>query len=60
MTFEQIKTLPAAKVAKALAEHNKWRRSEGKYGKPYSGMPYSAQAVGAIIDRAVKILKEVK
>jgi hypothetical protein len=60
MTLEQIKTMPAAKVAKALAEHNKWRRGEGEYNKPYSGMPYSAQAVGAMIDRAVEILKEVK
>jgi hypothetical protein len=60
MTLEEIKTKPAAKVAKALAEHNKWRRGEGKYEKIYAGMPYSAQAVGALIDRAVELLKEGK
>lgn len=42
MTPEQIKTMSAAKVAKALAEHNKWRRSEGKYAGITAGMPYSA------------------
>lgn len=60
MTLEQIKAMSAAEVAKHLVEHNKWRRGEGKYDKPYSGMPYSAQAVGAIIDRAVEVLKGVK
>jgi hypothetical protein len=60
MTPEEIKTMSAAKVAKHLVEHNKWRRGEGKYEKIYSGMPYSAQVVGALIDRAVEILKEVK
>lgn len=60
MTPEEIKTMSATDVAKHLAEHNKWRRGEGEYDKPYSGMPYSAQAVGAIIDRAVEILKGVK
>jgi hypothetical protein len=60
MTPEQIKTMSAAKVAKHLAEHNKWRRGEGKYEKIYSGMPYSAQVVGALIDRAVELLKEAR
>lgn len=60
MTPEQIKAMSAAKVAKALEEHNKWRRSEGKYAGITAGMPYSAQAVGALIDRAVELLKEVK
>lgn len=58
MTPEEIRTMSAAKVAKALAEHNRWRRSEGKYVGITAGMPYSAQAVGALIDRAVEILKE--
>lgn len=57
MTLEEIKAMSAVEVAKHLAEHNKWRRGEGVYEKIYSGMPYSAQAVGAIIDRAVEILK---
>jgi hypothetical protein len=60
MTLEEIKAMSAADVAKALAEHNRWRRGEGEYEKIYSGMPYSAQAVGALIDRAVEILKGVK
>jgi hypothetical protein len=59
MTLEEIKAMPAAVVAEHLVEHNKWRRGEGKYEKIYSGMPYSAQVVGALIDRAVEILKSV-
>lgn len=58
MTLEQIKKMSAAKVAKHLAEHNKWRRGEGNYEKIYSSMPFSAQAVGALIDRAVELLTE--
>lgn len=60
MTPEQIKAMSAAEIAESLTEHNKWRRGEGEYDKPYSGMPYSAQAVGAIIDRAVELLNEQK
>jgi hypothetical protein len=58
MKDEEIKTMSAARVAKALAEHNKWRRGEGKYSKACSLSPHEPHELGAIIDRAVELLKE--
>lgn len=60
MTIDEIKTMSAAKVAKHLAEHNKWRRAKGRYSKACSRSPHEPHELGAIIDRAVEILKEVK
>lgn len=62
MTPEQIKTMSAADVATHLAEHQKYRRGEPPYdyGITSHRQPFSAKELGAIIDRAVEILKEVK
>lgn len=62
MTPEQIKAMSAAEVAEALVEYNKWRRGDSpyKYGMDPRRMPFSTKQFGAIIDRAVEILKEVK
>jgi hypothetical protein len=60
MTLEQIKTMSAAKVAKHLAEHNQWRRAKGKYSKACSLSPHEPHELGAIIDRAVELLKETR
>jgi hypothetical protein len=57
MTPEEIRTMSAAKVAKHLAEHNKWRRGKGKYAKACSLSPHEPHELGAIIDRAVELLK---
>lgn len=60
MTPKEIRTMSAAEVAKALAEHNKWRRGRGKYAHAHSPSPHDPYDLGAIIDRAVEILKEQK
>lgn len=60
MTIEEIKTMSAAKVAKHLAEHNKWRRGIGKYGKAGAKSPHTPYELGMLIERAVELLKEVK
>ena len=62
MTNEQIKEMSPAEVAKALAEYNKWRRGDLPYksGMDPRRMPYSTKEFGAIVDRAVEILKEAK
>lgn len=60
MTIEQIKTMSAAEIAKQLFEHNQWRRAKGKYFKACSLAPHEPHELGAIIDRAVELLKEVK
>lgn len=62
MKIEEIKTMPAAKVAKHLAEYQKYRRGEPPYdyGITPHRQPFSAKELGAIIDRAVELLKEVK
>lgn len=57
MTSEEIKTMSAVKVANALAEHNKWRRGKGKYAKACSPSPHEPHELGAIIERAVELLK---
>lgn len=57
MTSEEIKTMSAAKCANALAEHNKWRRGEGKYAKACSPSPHEPHELSAIIERAVELLK---
>jgi len=58
MTIDEIKTMSAARVAKHLAEHNQWRRAKGKYAKACSLSPHEPHELGAIIDRAVELLKE--
>ena len=61
MTIEQIKAMSAAEVAKHLVEHNKWRRGEPpyNYGLVPKQHPFTPYELGAIIDRAAEILKEV-
>lgn len=58
MTIEEIKTMSAAEVAKHLAEHNKWRRGIGKYGKAGAKSPHAPYELGMLIERAVELLKE--
>ena len=62
MTPEEIKIMSAAKVAKHLVEYQKYRRGEPPYdyGITPHRQPFTAKELGAIIDRAVEILKEVK
>lgn len=60
MTPEQIKAMSAAEVAKHLAEHQKWRRGKGKYSRAGSPSPHDPYELGAIIDRAIELLKEAK
>ena len=62
MTLEQIKAMSAAKIARQLQEYQKYRRGEPPYdyGITPHRYPFSAKELGAIIDRAVEILKEVK
>lgn len=61
MTLEQIKAMSAAEVAECLVEYQKWRKGQHPYaygdGSKY---PFSDGELGLIIDRAVKILKEVE
>lgn len=61
MTPEEIKAMSAAKIAKYLVEYQKWRRGEPPYDYvviPSHRQPFSAKELGAIIDRAVELLKE--
>jgi hypothetical protein len=62
MTLEQIKAMSAAEVAKHLVEYQKYRRGEPPYdyGITPHCHPFTVKELGAIIDRAVEILKEVK
>jgi hypothetical protein len=60
MTIDEIKTMSAAKLAKHLLEHNKWRRGIGKYGKAGAKSPHTPYELGAIIDRAVELLNGQK
>ena len=60
MTLEEIKSMSAAEVAKQLQEHQKWRRGIGKYRMVGAPSPYDPYDLGAIIDRAIKLLKEAK
>jgi hypothetical protein len=54
MTLEQIKAMSAADDAEHLAEYNKYRRGR------IAVRPVRPREFGAIIDRAVEILKEMK
>jgi hypothetical protein len=60
MTLEEIKAMPASEVAKYLAEYQKYRRGESPYdyGITPHRQPFTGKELGAIIDRAVEILKE--
>ena len=42
-----------------LAEHNRWRRAEGKYAEIGSKQPFSADALGQAIDCIVECLADV-
>lgn len=61
MTSEEIKTKPAANIAKLLQEYQKYRRGEPPYiyGIVPHRQPFSAKELGAIIDRAVELLKGI-
>jgi hypothetical protein len=60
MTIDEIKTMSAAKVAKQLQEYQKYRRGEPPYdyGITPHRQPFTPYELGAIIDRAVELLKE--
>ena len=58
MTIDEIKAMSAAEVAKQLQEHQKWRRGEPPYEYGGYNMPLRPHELGAIIDRAVELLKE--
>lgn len=60
MTIEQIKTMSAAEIAKQLQEHQKWRRGVPPYEYGGYNMPFRPHELGAIIDRAVELLKEAR
>lgn len=62
MTSEEIKAMSAAEVAKHLAEYQKYRRGESpyNYGLIPHPHPFTPYELGAIIDRAVELLKERK
>lgn len=60
MTLEQIKTMSAAKVAKHLAEYQKWRRGEPPYAYGCDNHPFTPKELGDIINRAIELLKEIK
>jgi hypothetical protein len=62
MTLEQIKTMSSAEVAKQLVEYQKYRRGEPPYdyGVTPHRQPFTPKELGAIIDRAVEILKEAE
>ena len=62
MTLEEINEMSAVKVAAHLVEYQKWRRGEPPYdyglvSRPHPFAPYE---LGAIIGRAVELLKEAK
>lgn len=52
--------MTAAEVADILEEHNKWRRGEGEYAEAGAKCSITAEELGTAIDRAVKILRNVK
>lgn len=62
MTLEQIKAMSAAEIAKQLVEYQAWRRGESPYdyGLVPHPHPFTPYELGAIIDRAVEILKEAR
>lgn len=60
MIIEEIKAMSAAKVAKQLAEHNKWRRGIGKYSKAGAKSPHTPYELGMLIERAVELLNGQK
>jgi hypothetical protein len=60
MTLDEIKAMSAEEVAECLAEYQKYRRGESPYdyGIIPHRQPFTGKELGAIIDRAVEILKE--
>jgi hypothetical protein len=60
MTNGEIKAMPAAVVAEHLVEYQKYRRGEPPYdyGIVPHRQPFTAKELGAIIDRAIELLKE--
>lgn len=59
MTPDEIKAMSAAEVAEQLQEYQKYRRGEPPYdyGITPHRQPFTPYELGAIIDRAVEILK---
>lgn len=59
MTPEQITSMSAADVAEQLQEYQKYRHGESPYdyGITPHRQPFSAKELGAIIDRAIELLK---
>lgn len=58
------RALTAALVANRLAEYNRWRRGQGKYGwnsDPSKNLPppFSGTVLGELIDSAVELLKGI-
>ena len=60
MTIDEIKTMSAAEVANQMQEYQKWRRGEPPYEYGGYNMPFRQHELGAIIDRAVELLKEAR
>lgn len=60
MTPEEIKAMPAAEVAEALVEYQKYRRGESPYQYGTDNMPFTPRELGDIINRAIELLKEAK
>ena len=60
MTIDEIKNMSAAEVAKQLQEHQKRSRGEPPYEYGGYNMPFRPHELGAIIDRAVELLKEAR
>lgn len=62
MTPEEIKAMSAAEVVRHLVEYQKWRRGEPPYdygiSQPHN--QFALREIGAIIDRAIELLKEAK
>ena len=59
MTHEEIKAMSASEVAECLIEHQKWRRGEPPYPFGADNDLFTPRELGAIIDCAIELLKEV-
>lgn len=56
--------LSARTVMRELAEFNRWRRGQGKYAwnedpSKNAELPFTAEHLGKVIDRAVELLKTI-
>ena len=57
MTCEEIKTFSAPAIASCLDIYNRRRRGEPPYDRERYTSPFTPYELGAIIDRAVELLK---